>query len=212
MNNDQSQTPNFVHRDGRISEQKLSAFLNHNNKRKRTKSVSSPTAHTNKQCDVPNEIEQGYDELVKRIEVMKEENKVVSVVAELMSIGSLRVSEVLRIDYNDLTRTGQLLIRGSKGSSDKLINVGSCREYLNKCRLNQYKPFAGIDRFYVYRQFKKYGIEFQFEGKSKRSVTHVFRQINNRILQKEGIDESLRRSNLGHKGKTAIKYYNENKA
>jgi integrase len=125
--------------------------------------------------------------------------------------GSLRVSEALSIQPKDITPTGKILVKSKKGGTERLISSGEAKEFLLKCRQVGTIPFEGCSRFWVYREFKKFGIYFQSQTSSKTSVTHAIRHIitaSNRSVTNS--DEVLAQE-LGHKNKKTNQRYGKAK-
>ena len=50
-------------------------------------------------------------------------------------------------------------------------------EWFLECRKKNIDPFGELDYDFVYRQYKKVGINTHFPGRKKASVTHAFRHL-----------------------------------
>jgi integrase len=209
-NEDNEKLPSWVHKNGQIIDRKLFEFLNPSSRIVRIRTVKTPMAQTNTLCNLPTSTKQQFDTLLLLLANIKMKEPIMYYLCEIMLAGSCRVSEVLAINYSDFKTTKQLLIRGKKGSGNRLISISESRIYLEKCKENKVNPFAHFDRFYVYRQFKKYGIGGQFDGSQKMAITHYFRQLSLRILQMEGVNQEDRMKQAGHKSKSSTKYYETN--
>lgn len=125
----------------------------------------------------------------------------------LMYAQGLRVSEILSIVGRDISNSFNIRIRSKKGSSDRLINASlfSCylKSYIGKNTL----ILGQFDRFYIYRELKKLGLTYRFEGNEKSSVTHLGRHLfalENIPLADDNMSVSKM---MGHKNENNQKYY-----
>lgn len=188
-------------------EEKFDSFLVIHGDKIRTKSEPKPCTQNTKLCGI-GEVQYGYPtEALTSIEaVSRVDTRVGKLYAILLATGC-RVSEVLSIAPHHITLSGTFAIKGSKGSGSRVYKVSEVCDYMKECkRLNVY-PFATINRFYVYRLFKKLGIQHKFEGNEKYSVTHLPRHIA-AIEAKEitGI-EGIVQDRLRHKSSNNAKFY-----
>jgi integrase len=130
-----------------------------------------------------------------------------SAVIELLFFYGLRISEVLRIKQYDIKSTGHILIKGLKGSNDRLIQP----KYYYEFWLNGAYGFLPLgdtySRFYYYRLFRRLGIGQKFNGNTNTSVTHYFRHNLVILLKKQGVSEDLLSNYIGHVSKKTLKYY-----
>ncbi len=173
--------------------------------------VLNPTAQTNKLCAV-NKVQDSFgSSILSKIERLRHRDLVLFCIATLQLSGGLRISEVLNIMPSDITSIGHVVVKGSKGSSDRIIHAGNATTYLLRCRLNSTIPFYGYNRFFVYREYKKLGIEYQSANSKKKSVTHAFRQVMVESNRTEKVDSELISKQLGHKNEKNIKYYGKRK-
>jgi len=130
-----------------------------------------------------------------------------SAVLELLMFYGLRISEVLRIKKNDIKSTGHIIIKGLKGSNDRLIQPKYYYDFWFK---NGYGFLPLVDtysRFYYYRLFKRLGIGQKFNMNSNTSVTHYFRHNLIIELKRQGVPEHMLSSYIGHVSKKTLKYY-----
>jgi len=130
-----------------------------------------------------------------------------SAVLELLMFYGLRISEVLRIKKNDIKSTGHIIIKGLKGSNDRLVQPKYYYEFWFKSGYGSL-PLGGIySRFYYYRLFKRMGIGQKFNMNSNTSVTHYFRHNLIIELKRQGVPEHMLSSYIGHVSKKTLKYY-----
>ena len=190
-----------------INMESLLRIISPSSKTSPIKSVSSPTAQTNKLCEVQDDQLQLLEAVYSKRLPLLNSDRILWYIIELMLNGALRVSEVLDIDARDITMTGHVIIHGKKGSLDRIVTTHDSAEYLRKCKVNCVQPFMDWNRFAVYRAFKKHGIYLQLSGNKHMSVTHSIRQIVSRSMQTEGVSDNMRRKLLGHKSFNSLKHY-----
>lgn len=207
MNRQDDIIPNFANKAGHISDSKIFQFLNTDNKKVRNDSVVNSIAQSNILCDDNSEQKETSFRKDKHASTIYEKNKELGMIVEIMINGAARVSEVLEIKCADIKSTGHLIIRGKKGSEDRIITTTLSDSYLRKCKLHSFDPFSHLNRWYIYREFKKLGIEHKFQGKTKNSVTHYYRQMTLRLFHVEQEKINTRAKLSGHKNKKSLKYY-----
>jgi integrase len=176
-----------------------------------TKPIPKPSAQIKTLCDDGQEQDATTKRLLELVTKMKPYSNQLYYIAVLMIEGSLRVSEALAIEPRHITASGKVLVKSLKKGEERLISAGDAKEFLLKCRNVNRIPFEGCSRFWVYREFKKFGIQFQSSTSSKASVTHAIRHIitasnrtvtnSNQVLAKE----------LGHRNLTTNQRYGKSK-
>ncbi len=118
-----------------------------------------------------------------------------------------RISEALGIEHDDISDNGMILLRARKGGVDRVVSVSSVRKYMIRCKLNNIAPFFGHNRFTAYRILKRLGISKLKKGRSKESVTHMFRDEYVKDARSTQANNSTLSNAIGHKSKQAIEYY-----
>lgn len=174
-------------------------------------SVLKPSAHSYILCApgiAPNAFNISLESALK---VTKRDNKPLHAVIVLMVNGVLRVSEVLRIRGYDVTNTGHVKIKASKSSHDRVINAGDAYEYLMRCKERGRQPFDHLNRFYIYREFKKLNLSTIVNGNDKHSVTHSIRHQVIRNLDDSVYTKEDKQRLLGHKNIKSTGYYDGSK-
>lgn len=163
------------------------------------KAELTPCAQFNTQCVVSSVSDSLDTEILTKIEAIKREGSIIYGLTLLLYLNGLRISEALNLKYTDVISRNKAIVRGLKGSEDRIIDI-SCLSFISDLRYdrNGYL-FVDIDRFQVYRLFKKYGIIFRSKGNSRASVTHAFRHLYVRNMRLNSIDESLIQQEIGHK-------------
>jgi len=117
----------------------------------------------------------------------------------LQSISGARVSEILNIKYSDIISPTILRIRGLKHSDDRLIHIDRYSEYFSYCKRYMIHPFSTLNRFYIYREYKKMGFVVSFLDSDKKAVTHSFRYRYIKNLKDNKVEISLIQKEIGHK-------------
>lgn len=125
----------------------------------------------------------------------------------IMLYGGLRVSEALQIRPGDINPFGQIFIKASKGSDNRLVSCAPLTTWLLKCRANSFVPFVHCDRFSAYRHLKNIGVGRQKKGRVNVSVTHALRDEYVKLLRAQGLDNSDISLITGHKKSENLEYY-----
>lgn len=127
----------------------------------------------------------------------------------LQSISGARVSELLNIKHSDIISPTILRIKGLKHSEDRLLHIDRYCDYFSLCKSNLIQPFASLDRFYVYREYKKLNLVISFIGSNKKAVTHSFRYRYIKKLKDNEVDISLIQKEIGHKTQKTTERYEQ---
>lgn len=175
----------------------------------RINSVVSPNAQTNTKYVDSREI---LDEITLKVEEVMSNNAVSIQLRRfiyLQSISGARVSELLNISSSDIISPTILRIKGLKRSSDRLLHIDRYCDYFSFCKLNQIQPFASLDRFYIYREYKKLGFVVSFLDSNKKAVTHSFRYRYIKKLKDNEVDISLIQKEIGHKTQKTTERYEQ---
>ncbi len=122
-----------------------------------------------------------------------------------------RVSEALQIKSNDINENWFVKIKGAKGSHSRIKLIPPFPLKYNKLKIKNIYLFAGISRFYVYRQLKNMGIYERFGSNKNKSVTHYFRHIYAQNLKSVDQKNEASSRELGHKNHKNIVYYGNKK-
>lgn len=175
----------------------------------RINTVANLTAQTNtKYVDCPEIL----DEIMSKVEEVLSNNAVPIQLRRfiyLQSISGTRVSELLNISYLDIISPTILRIKGLKHSSDRLLHIDRYCDYFGFCKLNQIQPFALLDRFYIYREYKKFGFVVSFLDSNKKAVTHSFRYRYIKKLKDNDVEIALIQKEIGHKTQKTTERYEQ---
>lgn len=125
----------------------------------------------------------------------------------VMYLSGCRVSEALDIRPSRISPSGQVLLRGLKGSEDRVINVGSMKRYgVDNIILASY-DIELRSRFSMYRLLKRLGFAQYFGNSGVASVTHIFRHMYIREQAEQGIEVETMKRAIGHKNINNTKHY-----
>ena len=131
-------------------------------------------------------------------------------IALLFSSG-LRISELLRLSRASLVGYNKLFVVGSKGSSDRIIDIVFAQEFTNRV-LSSGIPIGDIySRYYFHRNFKRLGFSAKFGSNENNSVTHFFRHMYALQLINNNVNRQLVSKEIGHLNSKSINYYDKQK-
>lgn len=118
-----------------------------------------------------------------------------------------RVSEVLNIKHSDIINGQQAIIRGLKGSSDRLIMLSIPIYSFHEAIIFERPPFININRFQVYRYCKSKGYSINIKGKIRRAVTHSFRYQFISMIFNKSQSKKTAQEVIGHKVRNTTEGY-----
>lgn len=141
---------------------------------------------------------------------MKVESAARALVFMLQLVSGARISEVLNVRSQDIVNSQQVIIRGLKGSRDRLITLLFESDYLKMCYITKRQPFAGLDRFKMYRFYKRYGIVLRTKSGTNNKVTHRLRY--DYILKIQSFTHNIDSTAdlVGHKSTHSTSHYLSN--
>jgi integrase len=121
-----------------------------------------------------------------------------------------RVSEALNLHASDVTVLNDVLIRGSKGSADRLLRI----PFLNGIGLHKVSGpgylFEDFNRYYIYRLCKLRGLYVRKDNRENYSVTHSFRNYYAWSMQSLAGTTVTTSNVMGHKSRKSILHYAPN--
>lgn len=195
-----------------LSTRLMDRLLEVDSTQRRVKSGASPAAQSVTLLQRPSDPLKDYSTIESKLDHIKKQDLKLWYLIQFMIASACRISEVLSIIPSRITRTGHVKLIASKGSTNRIVFAGLAAEYMIKSKANNASPFEGWSRFYVYRQFKKYGIQSQYHGRKNKSVTHSIRHTVALANAKEAFEISDTQLQLGHKSTKSTKYYHESES
>lgn len=172
-----------------------------------SKSAVTQDAQTATVCEVP-ELESRRawaSEVVERVARMRGHRD--AIVLDLLLFSGCRVSEVCNIAPEDILSDNQVLIRGLKGSGNRICTLGIMTGFLDFKYRRSWMWSQGLNRWYVYRICKEYGVYETILGNKKLAVTHSGRHELIVGLQKAGLKPAEIAELIGHKNVESTKHY-----
>jgi len=197
----------YTDSNGHINEKKLFSILYGCGKNRRHKPVINPSAHATSVCKL-----RSIEEAVLKNVLSAYDNQTfqlccVNACLELQLLYGLRITEVLGIKCIDILRNNQLRIRGAKKSENRIVTPVKYTEYFRKCKEGGANPFDVVNRFYIYREYKKYGINLIYNSNQHNAVTHALRYLLIKMYDKENISIADIQREIGHKSVKSTKIY-----
>jgi len=173
----------------------------------RVKSVLTTLAPTTKLCDPGVDHELRYYDYI--VELITKSNLTIDLkcLLDIMLSSGCRVSEVISNKGIEVRLDGSLVLYQSKTKKYLITKTQYHANYLKKWRGGRYLNLCQYSRFQIYRIFKKYGLEAQFEGSTYSSVTHIARKLNGALLYADthNIDDVAK--SLNHSNNKNSEFY-----
>lgn len=172
-----------------------------------TKSVPSPSAQPSGLCGVG--LSRDYDEYVcsRIVSAGTLYGPVGAFIVDLLLSCGVRITEALSVRRSDFLSPRQVIIRGLKGSNDRVCSLS--REH----NLPVY-VFSGdgsisevFSRFWAYRMCRRLSIYWRDPKSGHRCYTHAGRHLVSEYLISMGHSLEDIRLFLGHKSIESTKYY-----
>lgn len=172
-----------------------------------SKSVSTRSAPTTIPLHSQSDRAELFKELESKVLLNSSYSGTDKLLLYVMFLSGCRVSEALDIRPSRISPSGQVLIKGLKGSDDRIVNVGSMKRYgVDNIILASY-DIELRSRFSMYRLLKKLGFAQYFGNSEVASVTHIFRHMYIREQAEQGIEVETMKRAIGHKNINNTKHY-----
>ena len=144
-------------------------------------------------------------EVVMRVSRMRGHRD--AIIMDLLLFSGVRVSEACNILPEHILNEKQVYIHGLKGSADRICTLQVMTDFdVYKYRLS-WQWNTGLNRWYVYRMCKEFGVYEQILGNKNLAVTHAGRHELIMSLQKAGLDSSQIAQVMGHKRVESTEHY-----
>lgn len=171
----------------------------------RSESISS--AQNNTLCNPGNGANTTLNEIYTSIEALKKLDKSVYLLALISYQEGLRVSEALSIRFSKVLYNYKYVLKRLKGSDTTIIDLSFAKELVEYYKTTKQEPFRDLNRYYIYRCYKKVGIVKQYNGKKNVTVTHALRHEYVSNMSKNGVETNLIAKNIGHKNTKNTEIY-----
>lgn len=172
-----------------------------------TNSVLRPIAPTATVCGINESMNEDLKNALISIEAMKAKHKREARLALFLLETGCRVSEALQLSWANVDALGRVRIEGKKGSNARILFSPSLVSWLLQVRAYKMEMWEGLNRFYIYRVFKLYGIGKAFGNNEKMSITHYFRHLNAIIAREITSEVGEISALLGHKKQKNTEIY-----
>jgi integrase len=168
------------------------------------KGISAQSIKPCRQVDVNDETETAY---ITHRRLLFSYCQDIEIIYVLQFTYGLRISEVLGILAKNISKRGTIVIRGTKGSFDKIVDLPEFYTFFKKHKNNGTAPFYYYSRWFVYRTYKKLAINFGIKYGTLNAVTHQFRYMKARDTMSISNDMELTQRTMGHKNIKSTKHY-----
>lgn len=125
----------------------------------------------------------------------------------LMFDFGLRINDMRKIRREDITSSGIIIVKQSKGSLPLTCRVNMSDEFWCGYRSGYYDAIALFSYSFFYKLFKRYGLSIYNGIDSNASVTHVARKLLAQEIYTVDNDIVSVASALGHKKTSSSLYY-----
>ena len=119
----------------------------------------------------------------------------------------LRISDLLKLTYRDISTNLLITVLQSKGSNALVVQPIYFREVWREIRQEKLSPFYFYDRYVFYRINRRYGLVLSNGPGRNDSVTHSGHKYLAREMYSASNDIHIAKEALGHKSANSTKYY-----
>lgn len=190
-----------------LDEKKVDKLLSVAKGKARTKSVSTPFALYVIQCTATTERGWNAESLNEHFNKLVAIDSSVAMAFDLQFAGGCRISEVLAIKWSDIDDFGKVTVHSQKGGVTRVVSPTFSAQLLKKHRDLKSNPFMHLNRFYVYRIYKRLGISEVYGENKRASVTHLPRHEVALASKKAERQNTVTQSQLGQKSVKSTEHY-----
>lgn len=166
-----------------------------------------PSAHSTTLCEIRGSKFTKFDLKIQSVMADMTVSKSIKALIDLMYTNALRVSEVLQLETSNIYSSNSVVIKGCKGSNSKLAHLSYIVGYFDLFNKQYNVKIFPYDRYFVYRQFKKIGLEFQSKISEYNQVTHCLRTMQIKKIDEFAKNDELTQQIAGHKKMKNTLYY-----
>lgn len=171
------------------------------------KSGTIPAAQIVTQLQPPGSRSAISENFLSQVEHLKPAQLKLYYLIHFMLASACRINEALAVKPADILAFGQVRLKSSKKSGTRIVQSGLATSFMIECAKKNITPWEGWSRFFVHRQFKKYGLDQKINNKKVNTVTHICRHLVSKEIKNNGMDQISSIQALGHKTKKANDYY-----
>lgn len=175
----------------------------------RGNSAMTPPAQTSGRCDNGTDVETLTERVRNIVEGKTDAPKIVAAVLEILFINGCRISEAIDITGAHITKDGKILSATKKGSNQRILVSVIWSRYWQSLQGMKERISDIYDRYWFYRQLKKYGVYMDAPNSTKKAVTHSLRHLYIKNTKNINISNETISREVGHKSKKSITYYEQ---
>lgn len=150
--------------------------------------------------------EENIELLLKELEEKNFDPKLLAYISLQFTAG-LRISDLLKINYSNITPNLLIAIEQGKGSNVLNVQPVFYRDIWRAIRDNKLSPMSNYSRFWFYKLYKKLGIMMDNGAGRNNSVTHAPRKLLAQELYANDNNLEIAKNALGHKDERSTLYY-----
>lgn len=143
----------------------------------------------------------------KDIELIKNYNELIYLVALLQFRSGARISEILNIEIVDILDNNLVFIKALKGGNNYTLFVPEVDRIRQLSSSLNGKLFGSLNKSSVHRTYVKFGIIEQNKNNKNRTTTHLFRRLRAKEVHKKFDNEIYTKDILHHKSKKSQSFY-----
>lgn len=201
----------FVSKDGKINDRFLFQVLYPLQNKRLIKSVPNPIAHNTNPCASLFNVNATVLQFQSAILQLKSIDINVYRIALIQFSSGARITQVLRLNSSMIANSGLITLPALKFSNEIIVSIPELTSFFLYCKQSGSAPFVNLDRFYVYRLYKKVGLYIYFGKHYKQAVTHSFRYLFAQSLIDNNQQLESAQTFLRHKSINSTKHYVRNK-
>lgn len=148
--------------------------------------------------------------IISQLEKRNVDKYIIAYITLQFSAG-LRISDLLRVSYKNISPSLHITIEQGKGSNTIITQPIYLRDLWHEIRIKKLHPVQAYNRFWFYKLYKKLGIVKSNGANRNNSVTHAPRKMLAQQLYTEEDNYEAARVALGHKDVRSTKYYTDEK-
>lgn len=206
MNNQKINLDEVV-RNGYIDEKKLFRLLHPEKEKPANNSDTTPPAQSPRLLSLQTEMNR-ITKILKSVTSVKSGLPYLyRFLIHIMFANGLRVSEALMFATSRIIDRHRFMIKGLKGSNNRLCYSDDFDLIELKKKYKNNFIFKLIDRFLLYRIFKRYGLVLKLPGHQNKIVTHAARYYYIFNLKKSNQENEDIQVSVGHKRIKSTEHY-----
>ena len=140
-------------------------------------------------------------------QVLRQRSPMDAIIVDLLMVSGCRVSEVCKIRREDLLDDRRVFVHGLKGSLNRVCVLVYSPSFAALTGGDWWSWENKLNRFYVYRMCREFGIYSQVMGNRRAAVSHYGRHALIARLGDQGWSEKEIADIIGHKTPRSTVWY-----